>query len=151
MKLFLHLHQNWIKCLSVTIGAEHPQRRLWFVAHTTSRRYSLFYFVSRPPPESILISVPQSFNLPSFSFSDPFLPVTPLLFVNLSVYTLCTVLHCCVCVCIEALLLCHMATAVGVILEFHLLCENNGYVSNNQTEKQIPNKVLLQCGCRSAE
>lgn len=47
---------------------------------------------------------------------------------------------------LEVLLLCHIATSVGVILEFHLLCENNGYISNNQTEKQTPNKVLLQCG-----
>lgn len=34
------------------------------------------------------------------------------------------------------------------MLEFYLLCENNGYISNNQTEKQTVNKVLLQCGCR---
>lgn len=44
--------------------------------------------------------------------------------------------------CIEALQLCHIATAVGIILEFHLLCENNGYVSKNYTEKGFEVRFL---------
>lgn len=50
---------------------------------------------------------------------------------------------------LEVLLLCHIATAVGGhILEFHLLCETNGYASYKQTEKQTAHKVLLQRRCR---
>lgn len=47
VKLSFHLHQNWIKCLSVAIGAEHLQRRLEFVARTMLRGYSLSCFVSQ--------------------------------------------------------------------------------------------------------
>ena len=72
VKLSLHFHQNWIKCLSVAIGAQHLRRRLWFVARTMLRRYSLFCFVRQSDslPSSQSPSLSLYFNL-SASFLSP--------------------------------------------------------------------------------